>query len=153
MSQLGDLIGQDETLGNDGDLPGFAAPVSTAEIDDLLYSEDWPVEERLARLQSMREQMAALEPSDFGDDDPAVLIGQIDEAIARLTGGPDTEIEQAGIALDPVAHRETLAPDSDELAELEEEDEASFTDDADAGPIDESEWIDGDGFAPEKGVL
>ena len=152
MSQFRDLVGQDETTGNDGDLPGFASPISTAEIDDLLYSEEWPAGERMARLRAMREQLAGLEPSDFGDDDPRALIAQIDDALGHLAGQAGDDIEPAGLDIDPGDHRETLAPDSDELAEIEEDDDASFTDDADDGPIDETEWIDGDGFDPDKGV-
>jgi len=154
MSQFGDLFGQDQPVGNDGDLPGFASPVSAAEIDELLYSEEWPAEERIARLQAMREDLAATESPDFGDDDPAALIGQIVAAIAQLSG-EDEEMEPAGIDIDPADHRETLPPDSEELAAIEQEDEESLSDEDDEnedGPLDETEWVDGDGFDPDKGV-
>ncbi len=42
------------------------------------------------------------------------------------------------------AHRETLAPDSDELEAIAASDEASFEDDEE-GPIDQSQWIDTEG--------
>ena len=153
MSQFGDLFGQDQPVGNDGDLPGFASPVSAAEIDELLYSEEWPAEERIARLQAMREDLAATESPDFGDDDPAALIGQIDAAIAQLSG-EDEEMEPAGIDINPADHRETLPPDSEELAAIEQEDEDSLSDEDDDadGPLDDTEWVDGDGFYPDKGV-
>lgn len=140
MSELGDLIGQDEALGNDGDLPGFATPVSAAEIEELLYSEQWPAEERIARLGAMREQLAAQEASDFGDDDPMVLIGQIDDALARLEGLPGDDMEPAGLEIEAIDHRETLAPDSDELSALEEEDLASLDED-DAGELSETQRL------------
>lgn len=157
MDRFGDLFGEDQTTANDGDLPGFALPVTAAEIDELLYSEEWSAEERIARLRTLREHLAAAESSDFGDDDPAILIGQIDAAVAQLSG-EDEETEPSGADIDPADHRETLSPDSDELAAIEEEDEASLSeddedaDDDDDGPLDDNEWVDGDGFDPDKGV-
>ena len=50
---------------------------------------------------------------------------------------------------DPLAHRETLSPDSDELEKIEESDAASFTDGSEPLPdevLDPEEWADDDGF-------
>lgn len=198
-----DLIAEDIPRGNDGDLPGYAAPVTNTEIEELLYG-DAPPAERLERLSALRGEMARLESADFGDDDPASLIDEIDDAIARLsieTGReadlsgtvPDALLDDAVIVpADPTDHRETLAPDSDEMdlvrardaedidaddddldeAVLEEEEEAEDDDlddlealDADdddededdveaalSAPLDETEWLDGDGFRPGRGV-
>ena len=155
MTEFGDLVGRDDVTGNDGDLPGYASPVTAAEIEDLLYSEEWPADERITRLTALRDQLAAQEVSDFGDDDPMVLIGQIDDALARLAGLQVDELEPGGLDIEPIDHRETLAPDSDELAEIEAEDLASL-DEADEplepGPLDSTEWVDGDGFDPARGV-
>jgi len=139
------LIAEDTPAGNDGDLPGFAQPVTQTEIEELLYGDDWPIEDRLARLREMREELADLEAPDFGDEDPLVLVGSIDEAIARLTGLAGEGMDPTSIDHDPSAHRETLAPDSDELEAIEEADEASLTEDEEEA-VDEREWIDGDGL-------
>ena len=152
MSDFRDVVGRDTLTGNDGDEPGYTLPVSPTEIEELLYSEEWSADERVERLLAMRGQLAELESPDFGDDDPLTLIRQIDDAVARLRGRDGEGMDPTGIDMDPSSHRETLSPDSDELLDLEEEDEESFTDDSDEGPIDEREWIDGDGFDPDKGV-
>lgn len=150
--QFRDLIGQDNTVGNDGDSPGYASPISSSEIEELLYNEEWPAEERIARLREMRGQLAEQEGPDFGDDDPLTLIRQIDAAVASLNLLEGEGMDPSGMDMDPSSHRETLSPDSDELLDLEAEDEESLTSDDEDGPIDEREWIDGDGFDPDKGV-
>jgi hypothetical protein len=147
-TQFDDLIGQDNTLGNDGDQPGFASPISSSEIEELLYSDEWPAEQRIERLKQMRTELAGLEPADFGDDDPLALTRLVDDALAQLTGDEENGIEPGGIDADPAAHRETLSPDSDELADLRALDEAAD----DEAPLDPEEWREGDGFDPEQGV-
>ena len=77
-----DLVGQDMPVGNDGDTPGMAQPVSQAEIEELLYSDDWPIEERLARLHEMRQTIADFEAPDYGGEDPLTLIRFMDEPMA-----------------------------------------------------------------------
>lgn len=139
------LIAEDTPAGNDGDVPGFAQPVSQAEIEELLYGDDWPAGERLARLLSIRAELSNLEATDFGDDDPRSLIGAIDEAVSRLNSLVGEGMDPTSVDHDPTAHRETLSPDSDELDAIAAEDEASLEDDED-GPIDKSQWIDGDGL-------
>lgn len=144
-----DLVGQDMPVGNDGDTPGMAQPVSQAEIEELLYSDDWPIEERLARLHEMRQTIADFEAPDYGDEDPLTLIRFIDDAIARLNSLSGESMDPTSIDQDASAHRETLAPDSDELEAIEEADEASFSEDAaDDSSVDKSQWIDG--FDGEK---
>jgi hypothetical protein len=140
------LLAEDTPAGNDGDTPGFAQPVSQAEIEELLYGDDWPAGERLARLRSIRTELVDLEATDFGDDDPRTLIGAIDEAIAQLNGLDGEGMDPTSVDHDPAAHRETLSPDSDELDAISANDEASLTDESAEGPIDKSQWIDGDGL-------
>lgn len=143
------LIAEDTPAGNDGDTPGFAQPVSQAELEELLYGDDWPAVERLARLRSIRAELADLEAPDFGDDDPRSMIGAIDEAIAQLSSLDGEGMDPTSIDHDATAHRETLSPDSDELDAIEAADEASFSEDEE-GPIDKNEWIDGDGLDTDK---
>jgi hypothetical protein len=131
-------------LGNDGDTPGFAQPVSQAEIEELLYGDDWPIEERLARLKQVRGEIADLEASDFGDEDPLVLVRTIDDALARLEGLAGESMDPTSVDHDASVHRETLAPDSDELEAIERADVASFSEEAaDDDSVDKSQWIDG----------
>ena len=144
------LIAEDTPAGNDGDMPGFAQPVTQTEIEELLYGDEWPIEDKLLRLNEMREELADLEAPDFGDEDPQVLVRTIDDAIARLTGLVGEGMDPTSIDHDASAHRETLAPDSDELEAIEEQDEASFSGEEEEGAIDKREWIDGDGIDPDK---
>lgn len=137
-----------------------AMPVSQAEIDELLYGEDRPAEERVARLQEIATLLREQEPADFGDDDPGVVASAIDDAILRLTGSlerdPELENDAVEIDDDPLNHRETLSPDSDELEAIEEEDEASLSEDdepLDDDVLDPEEWDDGDGFNVDRGVV
>lgn len=139
------LIAEDTPAGNDGDTPGFAQPVSQAEIEELLYGDEWPAGERLARLLSIREELINLEATDFGDDDPRTLISAIDEAVSRLNGLAGEGMDPTSVDHDPTAHRETLSPDSDELEAIEAEDEASLENEPESA-IDKSQWIDGDGL-------
>jgi hypothetical protein len=112
-----------------------ALPFGQAEIDELLYGDDRPPGERIERLQELAAQMRDQEPGDFGGGDTKALLGEIDEAIARLVGNmdrdPDLVFDDVSTDDDPLNHRETLAPDSDELEEIEEEDEESVRDDVD----------------------
>ena len=138
------VIGQDMPLGNDGDTPGFAQPVSLTEIEELLYGDDWPIEERLARLRVARQEIADLEAPDFGDEDPLVLVRAIDDAIGRLEGLAGESMDPTSVDHDASVHRETLAPDSDELEAIEAADEASFREEAaDDDSVDKTQWIDG----------
>lgn len=109
-----------------------ALPVSQSEIEELLYGDDRPVSERIGRLRELSAQLRDQEPGDFGDNDPGALANEMDEAVARLTGDFDRDLGVVSDAPtmddDPLNHRETLSPDSDELEEIEEDDEASLTD-------------------------
>ena len=152
MSHFRDLIGQDDTVGNDGDTPGFASPIGPGEIEELLYNEEWTAEARIERLSAMRAQLSELESPDFGDDDPKNLIRQIDAAIGQLQNLEGEGMDAAGIDMDASAHRETLSPDSDELLDLEEADEDSLTEaeETDESLIDKREWIEGLDLDEEK---
>ena len=164
-SHPGHVLPQDITPPDGWGEMNAAQPVSSAEIEDLLYGEDRPAEERLARLREIADELRQMEPADFGDDDPGVLLGQIDEAIARLSGGidrdPQVVFDEVSTDDDPLAHRETLSPDSDELETIEEQDDESLDDGEGPVPDDElnpedvldpKEWDDGDGFDVNKGL-
>lgn len=135
-----------------------ALPLSQAEIEELLYGDDRPAGERIERLQELAAQLRDQQPGDFGDNDPGALLGEIEEAIARLTSGmdrdPDVVFDESTMDDDPLNHRETLSPDSDELEEIEEEDEASLSDATeprDDSALDPEEWSEG-GLDVDRGV-
>ncbi len=161
MSNLhpGRIVPQDVVPQDGGGDMLTALPVSQAEVEELLYGDDRPAGERIERLQELAAQLRDKEPADFGDEDPRALLGEIDQAIARLSGGLDAEAEpdlhEAALDDDPLNHRETLSPDSDELDAIEADDEASLSDGSeplDDDVLDPEEWDDGDGFDADRGV-
>ena len=107
-------------------------PLTQDELQDLLYGQSRSTEERLDLLRAFRSELADREGSDFGDDDPGALIAEIDGVIAELTGAERDGERPGALDIDPLAHRETLSPDSDELEDLLEADDNSLdADDAD----------------------
>jgi hypothetical protein len=136
-----------------------ALPFGQSEVEELLYGDDRPPRERIERLQELAAQMRDDETGDFGDGDPRALLGEINEAIARLQADmdrdPDLVFDEVSTDGDPLNHRETLSPDSDELETIEEDDKASLTDGSEPLPdeaLDPAEWDDGDGFNVDRGV-
>jgi len=128
-----------------------ALPISQAEIEDLLYGDDRPAAERVERLSELADSLRNREPGDFGDNDPGGLLAEIERAIARLTGAlerdPDLEFDETTMDDDPLNHRETLSPDSDELEAIEDDDEASLSDGSeplDDDVLDPEEWSEDD---------
>lgn len=135
-----------------------ASPISQAEVEDLLYGDDRPPAERVERLAEIAESLRNQEPGDFGDDDPGKLLVEIEAAIARINGAlqrdPGLEFDEPTMDGDPLNHRETLSPDSDELEAIEEDDEASLTDGTeplDDDVLDPEEWSE-DSSDVERGV-
>ena len=74
------ILPQDLQQDENGQMPNFALPLSRAEIEDLLYSEDIPAAERLEQLQALRADVAGWEADDRGEDDPRALLGELDLA-------------------------------------------------------------------------
>ena len=155
----GRILPQDVTAQDGWGQMLTALPISQAEIEELLYGDDRPPAERIERLQDLAAQLRDDTPGDFGDGDPRALLREIDEAVARLQGDmdrdPDLVFDEVSTDDDPLNHRETLSPDSDELEEIEEDDEASLTDGSEPLPddvLDPEEWDEGDGFDVDRGV-
>jgi hypothetical protein len=136
-----------------------ALPVSQAEIEDLLYGDDRPAAERIERLSEIADSLRNREPADFGDNDPGMLLGEIENALARLQAGTERDPEmitddEPTMDDDPLNHRETLSPDSDELEAIEASDEASLSDATEPledGVLDPEEWSE-DNFDVSRGV-
>lgn len=144
----GDIVTQDLTGQDAWDEVATAFPVSQAEIDDLLYGEDRRPEERLARLQEIAETLRGDAPGDISGNDYTALLGEVQDAIARLGGAidrdPDMPEDEVQMDDDPLNHRETLSPDDDELLDLEEaededDDELGVLDDPDDAEDDDEE--------------
>ncbi len=121
-----EVVSQDNRNDGDGEQVLINQPISQSEIDELLYSDVFSRDERLARLREIREELSDQEASDFGSDDPGALLGQVIEAIAALEGDLGESMDPASVDHNPEDHRETLSPDSDELEAIEAADEASL---------------------------
>lgn len=129
-----DIIPQDTAEDDSSFDTGTALPLSEAEIEDLLYGEGRSTEERLRLLRALRDDLNDRAAGDVADSDPEPLIQEIDARIAELESDETTGEEPGAFDVDPLDHRETLSPDSDELEELEQEDEESLD--------EEDEWLD-----------
>jgi hypothetical protein len=129
-----DILPQDTSPGDASEDVTTGQPLSLAELDELLYGGERSSEERLELLRALREDTVARQGGDIADDDAIRLIGQIDDRIAELEGAERQGAEPGALDTDPLAHRETLAPDSDELEALEEAEAASLD--------EEDEWLD-----------
>jgi hypothetical protein len=115
-------------------------PISQDEIDELMYGEDRPTEDRLDRLRELADDLRTRQAGEVGDDDAANLLSSIERAISALETKSAFVGEPGMLDEDPLDHRETLAPDSDELDEIEEEDEESVEDDIGAGSLEREDF-------------
>ena len=78
------------------------------------------------------KQLNAYAAGEIGGDDARTLIASIEAAISTLDSKSHRAAEPGFLDEDPLDHRETLSPDSDELEDIEEEDEESVEDDVGA---------------------
>ena len=157
----GTIVPQEINFDN-ADQPGISQPFSQSEVEELLFGDDRPVEERLERLREIRSEAAARESADWGDEDPAALLDEIDRAIEALTtdmGDADDTADFANLSAsfehDPSDHLEALSPDDEDARHALEGDDELYDEDEevdDLGVLDESEWEEGDDFRPERGV-
>jgi hypothetical protein len=146
----GYIIPQDTAPDDTGTDAIIGLPISQDEVDELLYSEDRPTEERLDRLRELAEGLRTRKAGEIGDNDAATLLGSIEQTISSLETKSRNPGEPGMLDDDPLDHRETLSPDSDELDTIEEEDEDSVEDDI--GVLDEEEWAEDDAIDTQKGV-
>lgn len=153
----GTMVPQDTNFDN-ADQPGIAQPFSQSEIEDLLYGEDRPAAERLARLRELRDESLIRESGDWGGQDPASLLDELDRAIdelsATMANGDDGET-YAGLGTsfdnDPADRLDALSPDDEEARQAIEGDEEAFFEDEDADEtLEEERWDGGDEFRPDK---
>ena len=161
MAHSHDTLLPQETSSDNDDQPGIAQPYSQSEIEDLLYGTDRPATERLASLRAMRDESAIRESGDWGDQDPASMLDELDRAIdelsATIANADDLDDDYPGLetGLDTAGDRlDTLSPDDvDAIDAIENGDALDDEDDADdLEPLDETEWQDDDDFKPGQGV-
>lgn len=154
----GTMVPQDTNFDN-ADQPGIAQPYSQTEIEDLLYGDDRPASERLARLKEMRDEATIRESGDWGDQDPAAMLDELDRAIdelsATIANGDDGEA-YAGLATnfdnDPEDRLDALSPDDEDARHAIEgdEDEAFFDDEDEDNDLEDEIWDGGDEFRTDK---
>lgn len=125
--------------------------ISIDEVQELLYGDDRPVEARVDRLQELAEELRAREAGEVADNDAESLLREIERAIGELRAKGSRSNEPGALDVDPLEHRETLSPDSDEREALEDADEESVEDDI-GEVLAPGEWDEGDGFDPDRGV-
>lgn len=142
-------LSPNETSYDIPDQTNIAQPYSQNEIEDLLYGSELSVQERLARLREMRDDAVTRESGDWGDQDPAAMMDEIDRAIEELSGDSETSDDNASmdnvILDDPNNHSHALSPDDvDTLAALSgesaEDMEAAFYEDDEDEPADDDNW-------------
>ena len=155
----GHIIPQDIEPGDASEAFGIAEPYTQTEIEDLLYGDDRPAGQRLARLRELRVEATVRESGDWGDQDPAAMLDELDRAIDELSAmiaNSDDADDYAALAPafdnDPADHLDALAPDDVDARHAIESDEEFFEDEDEIGPLDEAEWAEGDDFKPERGV-
>ena len=154
----GTMVPQDTNFDN-ADQPGIAQPYSQTEIEDLLYGDDRPASERLARLKELRDEAAIRESGDWGDQDPAAMLDELDRAIdelsATIANGDDDET-YAGLTTnfdnDPADRLDALSPDDEEARHAIEGDEAEafFDDEDEDNDLEDEIWDGGDEFRTDK---
>lgn len=136
------VLSQDSNFDN-ADQAGIAQPYTQTEIEDLVFNSALSVEDRLSRLREIRDEAAARESGDWGEEDPAAMMDEIDRAIEELSGdkaSSDANFPlETGLADDPENHLHALAPDDvDAQAALIGEDE--FYEEDEDGPVDDDHW-------------
>jgi len=104
-------------------------PFSLEEVNELLYGEDRSADERIERLRELAGHLRQLDAGDLADGDPRSLLTEVEGAISTLETKQGFAGEPGALDDDPLNHRETLAPDSDELEEIEKDDDESVEDD------------------------
>lgn len=145
----GTMVPQDTNFDN-ADQPGIAQPYTQSEVEELLYGEDRPASERLARLRELRDESAIRESGDWGDQDPAAMLDELDRAIDELSAiianGEEGE-DYAGLATnfdnDPADRLDALSPDDDARFAIEGEEDEDES-------LEEETWDGGDEFRTER---
>jgi hypothetical protein len=152
----GTMVPQDTNFDN-ADQPGIAQPYTQSEVEELLYGDDRPASERLARLRELRDESAIRESGDWGDQDPAAMLEELDRAIDELSAivanGDDDEA-YAGLATnfdnDPADRLDALSPDDEDGRYAIEGDDEIMDEEEEAALLEEPEWDGGEEFRTDR---
>jgi hypothetical protein len=151
----GTMVPQETNFDN-ADQPGIAQPYSQSEVEELLYGEDRPASERLARLRELRAESAARESADWGDEDPAALLDEIDRAIDELSASIANQDDTSGyngldtvFDADPADRLDALAPDDVDARHAIESDDY-YNEEDELGPLGDDEWDDSDAIERDR---
>ena len=151
------MVPQDTNFDN-ADQPGIAQPYTQSEVEELLYGDDRPATERLAQLRALRDESAIRESGDWGDQDPAAMLEEIDRAIDELSAtiaNSEDNDDFAGLATtfdnDPADRLDALSPDDEDgRYAIEGDEEAFFDDDEDEESLEEESWDGGEEFRTDR---
>jgi hypothetical protein len=155
----GTMVPQDTNFDN-ADQPGISQPYTQSEVEELLYGDDRSAGERLARLRELRDESAIRESGDWGGQDPAAMLDELDRAIDELSGiianGEDGE-SYAGLATnfdnDPADRIDALSPDDEDGRQAIEGEEELLDEEEEAALLEEPQWDGGDEFRTDKDFL
>lgn len=89
----------DTAVGDDGDTPGISQELTADDIDDVAYSPDTPIEERLGRLMELRDELLMRRSGDLNGDMEETL-GLVRDRISILKSGRiegDATLEATGM--------------------------------------------------------
>jgi hypothetical protein len=154
----GRILPQDTAPGDAADEMNTGLAVSQTEVEDLLYGDDRPVAARIDRLRELGEELRTRSAGDIADNDARALYAEIERAISALStdedNAGDPDMLDGVMDVDPLDHRETLSPDSDELEEIEEVDlesldELDDDDEAFGADLDDEDLDDDDDDADD----
>lgn len=83
-----DILALDAQLGDQGDIPGYALPVTMDDIQDVIHAASDPVNVRVEKLQKLRQEFVSRASADL-QTDYADYIAEIDRGLDELQGGAD----------------------------------------------------------------
>jgi hypothetical protein len=154
----GTMVPQETNFDN-ADQPGIAQPYTQSEVEELLYGGDRPASDRLARLRELRDESAIRESGDWGDQDPAAMLDELDRAIDELSAtiaNSEDNDDFAGLATtfdnDPADRLDGLSLDDADARHAIVGDEEGFFDDEDDEDdgLEEEAWDGGEEFRTER---
>lgn len=150
----GTMVPQDTNFDN-ADQPGIAQPYTQSEVEELLYGDDRPASERLARLRELRDESAIRESGDWGGQDPAAMLDELDRTIDELSAtiaNADDGDHYAGLSAplerDPADRLDALSPDDVDARHAIESDEVFYDEEDEAA--EEATWEGSNEFRPER---
>ena len=115
-------------------------PFTLDEVSELIYGDDRSSGERIGRLQELADDLRQRQAGDLADGDPGSLLAEIEDAIRLLETKTQFVGEPGMLEDDPLDHRETLAPDSDELEMIAESDDESLEEENGEADPDDLDW-------------